>query len=246
MTDTAPPFDLAVVWHDTECHGYAADVAIWLNLADAEAGPILDIGSGTGRVALELADAGHEVVALDLDGSLLGALAERARERELEIETVQADATEFALGRRFGFVLIAMNTIQMLDPERRSGFWSAVREHLAPGGLVALTLTDPFDGFDMRTTDPTEADESERDGWRFSSQPTVVSYNPISDVMTIERIRTVHAPGGDVHSTEDNAVAMHILSPELLAEESGLALEHVGWIDPTADHVGSQVVHLRG
>ncbi len=60
-----------VIWHDVECSRYDADFALWRELAAAAGGPILDVGAGTGRVALDLAAAGHEVVALDLDPLLL-------------------------------------------------------------------------------------------------------------------------------------------------------------------------------
>ena len=60
---TAP----AVIWHDVECGAYDADLALWRELAAAAGGPILDVGAGTGRVALDLARHGHEVVALDSD-----------------------------------------------------------------------------------------------------------------------------------------------------------------------------------
>ena len=55
----------AVAWHDVECGGYRADLPLWLELAAAAGGPVLDVGAGTGRVALELARAGHDVTALD-------------------------------------------------------------------------------------------------------------------------------------------------------------------------------------
>ena len=45
----------------------------------AAGGPVLDLGAGTGRVALDLARAGHEVVALDLDAGLLAALRDARR-----------------------------------------------------------------------------------------------------------------------------------------------------------------------
>ncbi len=56
-----------IVWHDVECGSYYVDLPFWRELAAAEAGPILDVGAGTGRVALDLAAHGHEVVALDID-----------------------------------------------------------------------------------------------------------------------------------------------------------------------------------
>ena len=51
----------AVIWHDVECGGYRADLPYWVALARAHGGPVLDIGAGTGRVALALARDGHAV-----------------------------------------------------------------------------------------------------------------------------------------------------------------------------------------
>ena len=70
-----------VIWHDVECGRYDADIALWRELAAAADGPILDVGAGTGRVTLDLARRGHDVVALDIDPALLAELERRARAR---------------------------------------------------------------------------------------------------------------------------------------------------------------------
>ena len=77
MTADAPIS--AVMWHDVECGTYTADLPLWRRLARDSGGPTLDVGAGTGRVALDLARAGERVTALDLDAELLAELARRAR-----------------------------------------------------------------------------------------------------------------------------------------------------------------------
>ena len=135
-----------VVWHDLECGSYRADLPLWRELAARNPGPILEIGAGTGRVALELARAGHVVTALEREPALLDALrrrpgAERAR-------TVCADARGVELPQaRFALCLVPMQMIQLLSgPSERARFLSRVRATLRRGGLLAcavLARVDP-------------------------------------------------------------------------------------------------------
>ena len=70
---TRPDPDLDHVrWHDLECGGYRADLRLWRTLADEQVphhadAPVrvLDLGSGTGRVALDLASRGHRVLGVE-------------------------------------------------------------------------------------------------------------------------------------------------------------------------------------
>jgi SAM-dependent methyltransferase len=233
-----------VVWHDVECGSYAADLDLWRELAAAAGGPVLDVGAGTGRVALPLAAAGHAVTALDLDPDLLGALRERAAAAGLEIDTVAADAAGFDLGgREFALVAVPMQTIQLLGD--RAGFFASARRALAPGGLVALALADAVEPFDDRVDLPTP-DVGERDGWRFVSQPMAVRLRP--GMMRIERIRHLIGPGGERSAAEDVIELALVSASELAAEaaEHGLRAEPSRFVAPTTDHVGSEVALLRG
>src|SRR5688500_5488810 len=111
------------MWHDVECGRYEADLPLWCSLARAGGGPVLDVGAGTGRVALRLARAGHAVTGLDRDPLLLSVLGERARAAGVEVATLVADAADFETGGGFGLVAVPMQTIQLLpDAAARAGF----------------------------------------------------------------------------------------------------------------------------
>src|SRR4051812_15177939 len=66
---------------------------------------VLDAGCGSGRVAIELARHGIEVVAVDVDPSML----DEGRRRAPDLTWVEVDLTELDLGRRFDVVLLAGN-----------------------------------------------------------------------------------------------------------------------------------------
>jgi SAM-dependent methyltransferase len=234
----------AVGWHDVECGGYTADLELWRTLAAAAGGPVLDVGAGTGRVAIELARNGASVTALDLDGELLAELAARALAAGVAVETVVADAADFDLaGREFALIAVPMQTIQLLDA--RDGFFASARRALAPGGLVALALAEATEPFEAAEQLPTP-DVGEREGWQFISQPLAVRLRP--GVMRIERLRELIAPDG-TRTAADDAIELTLVTREQLAAEAaphGLRPEPSLHVPATDEHVGSEVVLLRG
>jgi SAM-dependent methyltransferase len=242
-----PPVSPAVMWHDVECGTYTADLPLWRRLARDAGGPVLDVGAGTGRVALDLARAGRRVTALDVDPELLGALGERAAAAGLEIPLVQADARDFSLaGAAFALILVPMQTIQLLpDAAARAGFFAAARAALAPGGRVALALAETPEPFEEPGGLPA-ADVGESGGWRFVSQPLAIRLGP--DTWTIERARHLVAPDGSRTVTDDRIELAALTAGELAAEgvAAGFAAEPAEHVGETEDHVGSEVVILRG
>jgi SAM-dependent methyltransferase len=241
---SAATFSPLVVWHDVECGGYRADLPLWRALAAAEPGPVLDVGAGTGRVALELARAGHAVTALDREPELLDALAARAGAAGLHVDTVVADAAGFALERRFGLAIVPMQTIQLL-PER-SGFLASARAALSADGLLALAITSALEDFGELPEDLLpHPDVGSAGGWRFASQPTAVRALPRAT--RIERVRRAFAPDGGV-TVEDEAIELaRVTAAQLEAEGRavGFTPEPARQIEPTEDHVGAEVVLLR-
>ena len=234
-----------VLWHDLECGGYDLDLPLWRELADREGSPVLDVGAGTGRVALDLARRGHEVVAVDHDPVLLDALADRGA--GLAVSVVAADARAFDLGRRFPLVIVPMQTLQLLGgAEGRARSLARVREHLTPGGLLAVALADALECFDEEHAQPPSPDLREVGGVVYASRP--VRVRDLGDRAAIDRVRQIVAIDGTL-TTLDNVVELDRLEPEELEEEAvafGLRAEPQRRIPQTLEYVGSTVVMLRG
>ncbi|HKG04337.1 MAG TPA: class I SAM-dependent methyltransferase [Conexibacter sp.] len=242
------PEQLHVLWHELECGRYAQDLPLWRELAAEVGDPILDLGAGSGRVSLDLARAGYEVVALDVDPVLLSALGEHARAAGLSVETVLADARNFAsvlAPRDFALVLAPMQTIQLLGgPDGRTGLLRNALDRLRPGCLLACALADAFEGFDAEHTEPPLPDLLEQDGWVYASHPVAV--RPGADATTIERIRQTVAPDG-ARTAEGDVVRLDKLDGDTL-EAEGVAVGFMAagrrFIEMTDEHVGSEVVLL--
>ncbi|WP_279399029.1 daptide-type RiPP biosynthesis methyltransferase [Streptomyces sp. APSN-46.1] len=147
----------ASVYHDLAGTG-THEVRELLGLVRRVPGPVLDLAAGSGRLTLPLLALGREVTALELSPYMLELLAERLAEAPPALRErcvpVRADMSDFALGRRFGVIVLGTTTISLLDAEGRVGLYRAVREHLAPGGRFLLSTVD------MNTADagPDEAE----------------------------------------------------------------------------------------
>jgi SAM-dependent methyltransferase len=241
----APARD-AVVWHDVECGGYAADLPLWHGLAEAAGGPILELGAGTGRVALDLAARGHDVSALDTDPVLVAALVRRARERGLRVDASAGDARTFELRSRFALVVAPMQVVQLLGgPAGRRSMLAAARRHMRPGALLAMALADPLEGLPAEDALPPLPDVRELEGWVYSSRP--VAMHESGESIVIERVREAVSPTGELHHSAATLALERVDAGDLaaLGREAGFLELPSRSVPATESYVGSRVVMLE-
>lgn len=236
--------NLDALWHDLECGRYSEDLALWRALAASTAGPVLDVGAGTGRVTLELAAQGVEVVALDAEESLLAAL--RCRAGDLRVETVVADGRTFALDRRFSLIVVPMQTLQLFGGRAgRAAFFRTALAHLVSGGLLATALADAMDCFDDEHDMPPPPEACEILGARYTSQLRQV-FADRGRAAIHRRREVVHANGR--REVTDVVVDLDRVSADEVATEArdiGFCIEPRLYIAETEQYLGSSVVVLR-
>lgn len=113
---------------------------------------VLDAGCGTGRVAIELARHGVDVVGVDADGSML----DEARRRAPSLTWVLADLATLSLGRRFDVVVLAGNVPLFCPPAQRGALVASCAAHVDPGGVLIagfqLDRDYPLESFDRAAT----------------------------------------------------------------------------------------------
>jgi SAM-dependent methyltransferase len=233
------------LWQDVECGSYAGDLETWRQLAAAQGGPVLELGCGVGRVALELAGAGHEVTGLEREPELVAELLRRARARRLAVGAIVADASDFKLQRRFALILGPMQLAHLLGgPEGRRSMLRRAAAHLAPRGRVALALLSG-DAASAVGTPPPLPDVLERDGWIYSSLPIEVRRAPGG--LEVRRLRQAVSADGDLSEELDVTRLDDVTPGQLEAEALDCGLRTVARLEipETPDHVGSTVVVLE-
>jgi SAM-dependent methyltransferase len=236
----------SVIWHDVECGAYAGDLALWRELAASAEGPILDLGCGTGRVALSLALKGHQVHGLDLDPELVAAFSARAGAAGFSAVATTGDARDFALDTRFALILAPMQLLQVLGgADERIACLRCARRHLQPGGRVAIAIVDGMPPELTEEAPPPLPDTREVEGWVYSSLPLDAGLD--DDTIVVRRLRQTVSPAGEL-SDELDEIPLRLLAAETVeaeAREAGLEPTGRRGIPPTDSHVGSVVILME-
>ncbi|HET7416125.1 MAG TPA: class I SAM-dependent methyltransferase [Solirubrobacterales bacterium] len=243
------------IWHDVECGAYQADLPLWEELAARCGGPVLELGCGTGRVALHLARRGHRVFGLDRDPELLAVLAERAADISPigvgkksaagpSVVPVQADARSFELEDPVTLALAPTHLLQLLPgATERSDCLRAVAAALRPGGLLAAAIIEEMPEPDGAP--PPLPDVREVDGWVYSSLAVEAAIGP--GEIRVHRLRQTVSPEGALSEEPNEVRIATFTAAELEAEAASFGLVPAGRreISPTDIHVGSLVVLLE-
>ena len=215
-------------------------------------GPVLDVGAGTGRVALDLAARRPRVTALDRrPASCWRRWRERAAARGLAVDDRRRRRRRRStLGDgAFALVAVPMQTIQLLAGPRPAVLRAPRAARLAPGGLLALAIADELEPLRASRRSCRRPTSREVDGWRYVSQPTAVRRARRRGADRAPA-RTTIAPDGDARAETDVDRCSPPSTPPTLEREGAAAglrpRAGAATSTPTDDHVGSEVVMLRG
>lgn len=121
-----------------------ADLPFYGALAKEQGGPVLELGSGTGRLAIEIARLGYEVTGLELSPSMLEFATRKARRMRADVRFVHGDLRRFNLDRTFPLVLLPYNTLNhLIDLVSLRRAFAAVRRHMGAGSRFVIDTFQP-------------------------------------------------------------------------------------------------------
>lgn len=135
-------------YYDYYSTGVEGDAEFYVREAQEAGSPVLELGCGTGRILIPVAQAGVDIVGLDRAPSMLSVAGERIATLDPEIrrriELVEGDMRDFFLGRRFRLAMIPYRAfLHLLTSEDQQRALVCIREHLEEEGRLVLNVFDP-------------------------------------------------------------------------------------------------------
>jgi SAM-dependent methyltransferase len=225
-------YDVFARFYDLDTEESTADIPFWISLARRTGGPVLEVGCGTGRVLVPLAQAGFSVVGIDLSPAMLEVAQTKVQTAGVgqRVELIQADALSLNLGRRFPLALVALNSfghfVESGEPEQAL---DRIAAHLTADGILALDLTNPVPGAFGETTGAVLHDYTRpgpTPGWqtiKLRSQ----ALDPVEQIIDVSCFYDEVGPGGELRRTVASFLLRYFYKNELglLFERAGLILD---------------------
>lgn len=229
-------FDDLARFYDLDHALVRADVDMYRQFAAQSGSPILELGCGTGRIALPLARDGHEVAAVDISSAMLAALqAKLAQEPPAvaaRVQVIQADMRRLALGREFVLAICPLNTFMHMSTQadQLAALGSAYR-HLAPGGRLIVDVASPLAMLMIPAGEALSLQAEWRDeaGSRTVQKFTSVRFDQARQMQYITLIYDKVAADGSVKRSTLRTELRYVFRFEmqLLLERAGFTVEDV-------------------
>ncbi|MCL2633373.1 MAG: class I SAM-dependent methyltransferase [Oscillospiraceae bacterium] len=123
------------------------DIPFYIEYANQQKGEVLELGCGTGRVALSLAKEGVSVTGVDLSEQMLEVFRGKLKTQpELadRITLIHENMADFNLQRKFAMVIAPFRAFQALtDDNDIENALACVRKHLDTNGIFIINVFNP-------------------------------------------------------------------------------------------------------
>ncbi len=139
-----------IAWlYDTDNRDHLKDdIAFYIDYAKCMQGDVLELGCGTGRVSIALAEEGFNITGLDLSINMLDVFKhklENAPYLNKKITLVQGNMANFSLNKKFSLIIAPFRAFQALTDECDiASSLSCIKDHLTPNGIFIINTFKPY------------------------------------------------------------------------------------------------------
>jgi SAM-dependent methyltransferase len=224
-------YDLFATLYDLEHQDFAEDIELYHNYAVRCGGLVLELGCGTGRVCLALAQAGLDVVGVDNSPAMLALARAHAADAGLsgQVELQLADVRTLDLERQFALAIYPLNGfLHLLTVADQLAVLRNVSRALLPGGLLILDLPNPHTVFNPNTDGllALRSHFQSPEGHRISSF-AVAHTDPVQQIQHLTLLYDQAEEGRALHRTvvETDLRFVYRYEMEHLLQQAGLEVD---------------------
>lgn len=227
-------YDPVAMFYDIEHADLVDDIHFYVEEAEKTGGPALELAAGTGRVTLEMAEAGFDIAGLEISKAMLDVARRKSEGLPEEVQNritwVQGDMRDFDLGRKFTLIFIPFHSFQQLTTRKdQERCLACVTNHLTENGTFVLSLFAPsYQRLVNKQMFSSLGTLDLSDGSKLSRTERV-THDHVNQVTHVERIYDLTDSDGVVHRKVWKFPVRYLwrFEAELLLEKAGLEVETI-------------------
>ncbi len=211
--------------YDLENQGFEPAGSFFLELAKQYSGDVLEIGCGTGRYTIPMAEAGISMTGLDVMKPMLDVARERSQ--QLPIQWILSDARQFSLNHLYSLIFTSGVTfMHLLTTADQEAFLQCAHRQLAENGRLLIETLFPHDAQQKDEPEETEWFKNEDKNGRLITVSGIQTYDPITQIRVETAYRRWEEDGQTV--TKVAPLSLRNTFPqelELLLNKNGFDIE---------------------
>lgn len=214
------------------------DIDFYVQFAKESKGSVLELGCGTGRVLIPMAQAGISITGFDYSSRMLEALKVRLQDEPIEVQKrvglIQGDMRNFDLGKRINLITIPFRPFQhLLTVEDELACLNSIHKHLNTGGKLIFDLFNPSLA---RLIDPKSSEESQgepafttKDGRNVARKDRLTKVDLANQIIDCELVYYITHPDGRTERLVHSFKMRYLFrfEAEHLLDRSGFKVEEV-------------------
>ncbi|WP_314588640.1 class I SAM-dependent methyltransferase [Paenibacillus terrigena] len=213
--------------YDVKYSNYMLDYSLVHEWAERVQGTILDLGCGTGRLAIPLAMEGFQVEGVDLSTTMLELARSKTDEHKLDIPFYEMNMTALKLNKPYAMMFMVGNTFQhVLTNVEQDLMFRAIHDHLEKDGVFIFGTRVP-------NLEELGSIQNYEERYRNGMNQVVVEeheeiYDPMTQVLTCKIVKNIYGRANHLDQTKES---LHIrytfpLELERLIQQHAFQIEH--------------------
>jgi SAM-dependent methyltransferase len=156
-------------WYDliSGKEDHTKEINFWEKMIKKSSEPVLELGSGTGRILIPLLERGFDMTGIDISGDVNRRCRQTCRKKGLKTVIYNKSMLDFSLPRKFGLIIMAFDGLGLFtDNKDIDKLFERVMAHLKPGGLFVFEFHPLLDKY--------KENDYNRSGWIEGSGGVVI------------------------------------------------------------------------